>query len=63
MNKKENNVTISNNTFTGVHWDAEAVQAIVLVAQALLNLTELFKSQNINIEALLRVNEPIIDED
>ena len=34
--------SISNNTFTGVHWDAQAVESVSMVAKGLLNLTELF---------------------
>jgi hypothetical protein len=51
------NTTISNNTFVGVQWDAKAVEAVNLVALALLNLTELFKTQGINIEALLKIDK------
>tara|TARA_R110002126_G_scaffold273647_1_gene418242 strand:- start:456 stop:659 length:204 start_codon:yes stop_codon:yes gene_type:complete len=54
--------TISNCQFYGVKWDAQAVSAIQTVAeglvanaQALGKLAELFKSQNINIECLLKV--------
>lgn len=39
--------TIQNCTFTGVHWDAKAVETVQTVAQALLNLTQLFRSQGI----------------
>jgi hypothetical protein len=51
---------ISNNTFEGVHWDANAVQSIQTVAEALLNLTKVFRSQNIEIKSLLKVNEPVV---
>jgi hypothetical protein len=44
---------ISNNTFTStVEWDEKSTESINLVAKALLNITELFKSQNIEICAL-----------
>ncbi len=46
---------ISNNIFTGVKWDAQALEAVNLVAKGLVNLTELFKSQNIHIETMLKV--------
>ena len=52
---KRQPITITGNTFTGVHWDKEATEAVVITARALLNLTELFKSTNINIEALLKI--------
>ncbi len=56
-------VTISNNTFTGVQWDEKATAAVQIVAegllvnaQALRNLTEVFHAQNITIECMLKVN-------
>jgi hypothetical protein len=56
MKKEKENVTISNNTFTGVQWDADAVEAVNNVSRALLNLTNLFLSQNITIE-MIKINE------
>ena len=53
---------ISNNTFTGVVWDAQAVEAVTYVAQGLLNLTELFKTQNIQIESLLKVEQSKVED-
>jgi hypothetical protein len=47
--------SISDSEFYGVKWDAEALQSVQTVAQALLNLTELFKAQNIHIDSLLHV--------
>lgn len=38
--------TISNNTFTGVKWDSQAIEAVNSVARGLENLTRLFHSQN-----------------
>jgi hypothetical protein len=55
--------TISNNTFTGVHWDAAAIEAVTIVAQGLLNLTEVFKSQNIKIGSLLYIESDNKDDD
>lgn len=49
--------SVSNCTFTGVQWDKEATEAVVVVAKALCNLTELFKSQNIRIEPMLVVHQ------
>ncbi len=58
-------ISISNNTFTGVHWDAQAVGAVNNVAlglrtnaEALLKLAELFHAQDIRIECLLKVQGP-----
>jgi hypothetical protein len=56
-------VNISNNTFTGVHWDKEATEAVNMIAEALVinakalvNMSNLFHAQNINIETMLKVN-------
>jgi hypothetical protein len=57
MEKVKKGTTISNNIFQGVVWDAKAVEAIQTVASALLNLTEIFKTQNIQIEALLKIED------
>lgn len=46
---------ISDNVFYGVKWNKKATQGINDVAKALLNLTELYKSQNIVINSLLTV--------
>ena len=46
---------ISNCTLYGVKWDAEALEPVKHVAKALLNLTELFKTQGINIECLIKI--------
>jgi hypothetical protein len=53
---------IENSEFYGVRWDAQAVSAIQTVAdgllanaQALGKLAEVFKSQNINIECLIKI--------
>ncbi len=51
-------MSISNSTFTGVKWDGEAIEAVNIVARALSNMTELFKSQNIAIECLLKIEQP-----
>ena len=54
--------TIQNSTFYGVHWDAQAVAAVQTVAdglvanaQALGKLADLFKSQNIEFECLVKI--------
>jgi len=47
---------ISNNSFVGVKWDKQAVEAVNDVAKALLNLTQLFQSQFIKIAAFIKVN-------
>lgn len=57
MKKAKRKTIISNNTFQGVVWDAKAIESVNLVAQGLLNLTELFKTQNIEIEAMLKIGK------
>ena len=46
---------VSNCSFYGVKWDAEALESVNYVAKGLLNLTELFKTQGINIECLIKI--------
>ncbi len=48
----------------GVKWDEKAVEGVNNVAKALLNLTELYKSQNIVIETFLKIEQPkvVVDE-
>jgi len=54
--------TVTNSQFYGVHWDAKSVEAIQTVAdglvanaQALGALAQVFKSQNIRVECLLKI--------
>lgn len=54
--ERESPVTISDCHFQGIVWDGKAIQAIEHVAKALLNLTEVFKSQHIQIDNLLYVS-------
>jgi hypothetical protein len=49
---------IKDCVFKGVDWDKSVIETVDKVAQGLLNLTELFKSQNINIEAMLKIEQP-----
>jgi hypothetical protein len=48
---------LSGCSFTGVHWDKASLETITTVAKGLLNLTELFKAQNIKIEPLVSLNK------
>ena len=48
---------IQNNVLTGIKWDGQSIEAINTVATALLNLTEIFKSQNIHIELIKVENQ------
>lgn len=54
--KKEIPVVVQDCHFQGVVWDGKAIQAIEHVAKALLNLTEVFKSQHIQIDSMLYVS-------
>jgi hypothetical protein len=58
------NVSIHNCQFVGAIWEEKSIQAVQTVAQALLNLTDLFKSQGISVNSLLTINteksEPIV---
>lgn len=47
--------TITGCNFVGVQWDKSTLETINLVAKGLVNLTELFKSQNVEIETLLKI--------
>jgi hypothetical protein len=55
---KENtymSIEITGCIFNGVAWDGESGEAIINVSRALLNMTEFFKSCNIEIDAMLKV--------
>jgi hypothetical protein len=55
--KGAGDVNISNNVFTGVQWDGKAIDSINTIARAIYNLTELFRSQNIQIDTMLKVTQ------
>lgn len=66
----EQGTVISNNIFQGVVWNESAVEAVTIVAQGLLNLTKVFLSQNVKIDAMLKINQgesveiaPEVDQD
>lgn len=55
--------SVTGCTFTGVHWDATAVNTIQTVAEGLVenakalhSLVQLFKSQNIQIETMIKID-------
>ena len=48
--------TINNCNFIGVQYDETTLETIHTVAKSLLNLTELFRSQNIHIDCLLKID-------
>jgi len=47
---------ITNCTFIGTQWDAQAIESVSMVAKGLLNLTDLFRTQNIHIDSMLKIN-------
>ena len=63
--KREKPTTnIENCEFYGVKWDAKAIESVKIVAEALKEngialskLADVFKSQNIQIEALIKIDQ------
>ncbi len=56
--KKDGHSTIIQNcSFNGVSWDKSSLEVVSLVAKGLVNLSDLFKSQNVQIDALLKIPE------
>ena len=56
-------ITISDSSFYGVSWDKPSLEVLADVAKGLLNLSELFKSQNVSIGSLLTINPEKSSED
>ena len=56
MTAKKAGTSVTDCNFVGVKFDGQAIHSIDKVAQALLNITELFKAQNIHIDAMLSVS-------
>lgn len=56
------NLSISNCSFKAVEWDPAALRAVQSVADGLLNLTALFKSTNVNVETMIRVDNSVKGE-
>jgi hypothetical protein len=50
--------SISNCNFVGVKWDGLAIETLNTVARGLVNITELFKSQNVTIGTMLKIAAP-----
>ena len=53
---------IENCQFIGAKYDEKSMESVVMVAEALLNLSKLFVAQQVEIECLLKV-EPDQEED
>ena len=47
---------IKNNSFVGVKWDEPALETLHVIARALLNMTEVFRSSNVQIDSMLKIN-------
>uniref|UniRef100_A0A6H2A282 Uncharacterized protein n=1 Tax=viral metagenome TaxID=1070528 RepID=A0A6H2A282_9ZZZZ len=49
--------TIKNCTFNGpkIEWNEDASEAVLDVAEGLMNLTRLFMAQNIKVECLVKI--------
>lgn len=63
--KTESKYIISKNNISVKVWDDQAIEAVNNVSKALLNMTKLFKSQNISIIGIKIENTdslPIIGE-
>ena len=60
--KSANSTVVSHNVFYGIKWDQEALEAVNAVARGLENMSQLFKSQNITIDALLKIDSIDITE-
>lgn len=57
-----NHTNINNCTFTGVQWDAKAVDAVTKIADGLIQnakglttLAEVLKASNVTIETMLKI--------
>lgn len=57
-----NHTNISNCTFTGVQWDAKAVDTVTKIADGLIQnakgltvLAEVLKASNVTIETMLKI--------
>lgn len=64
FSEKIETTSVSNSTFTGVHYDAKAVNAIEVIAEGLVEnakalgkLAEVLKSSNVEIECLLKLEQ------
>lgn len=55
--KTKPSINIEGCIFKGVEWDQSSLEVVGNVAKGLLNLTELFKSQNIQIDSLLKFDK------
>lgn len=50
-------VKIENCNLTGVSFDPITEKTINMVAEALLNLTTLFKNQNVQLESMIKIEQ------
>lgn len=55
---------INNSEFNAVKFDENAIGVMQTVAEALLNLTQVFVSQNIEMECMVKVEGvPLVDKE
>jgi len=48
---------LKDSTFIGVKFDGKSSESINNISKAILNITELFKAQNIKVDALLKIQD------
>ena len=54
--KKAPDILISDVTiFNGIKWEGLGIETLNTTAKALLNITELFKAQNVTVEAGIKI--------
>jgi len=55
--QKKASTIISDCNFIGVKYDKDSMEPLLLVTKALLNITELYKGQNIQIDSLINIGK------
>lgn len=52
-------INLSNITvFNGIKWEGLGIETLSITAKALLTITELFKAQNVSVEAGIKITSP-----
>jgi hypothetical protein len=51
----QSSITVTDCRFVGIEWDKSSLEVVASVPRSLENLTHLFKAQNLQIEALLKI--------
>jgi len=55
VNNAPHDISICNNTFTGVHWDKATLEIVDKVASGLLALAKLFQAQDVRVGSMLKI--------